>query len=570
MEIRSLDYYISMDQKLKELKKEAEKEELDLREELRDGQVGFFEKVGKNSEIRKKQEEIRTLTELERTLNELYHSKNDKYSLPDSAKSHFDDLSVLLDEEETRELKAVVNVSLSEANRGKRNNIKMASINVQQLLDKLRLSDRKFPVYGDAQKVQYIKHENYEKAVEEIEKDLLNELTPTYVFIHGDDKQDIISNSDDERLVSEIEDMIKNNQLEHNKTVDDIVNNFSQIKEMFALRKKCNDILLQVSNTISEVNNITEIDITDINKFLSNIEAKYEKELEKANKYLSKFDFNDIKNQIKIKKENEEKERIETDKIVTYQNLAYELEKARVEDPNNYQKISEIQEQMRDFAIRSGLTEEQLDLAKNTGKDNYHKEVKEQKIKVEAAKAKIEYEDQLKKDAMAEIREKAIEELESSGWVEEQYEYRNGDVYSLPIDKEAMIQRKIEEFMEMVDMTPEERGLRDWKKSGTIRNDATLQDLTSSQLNTLRVGYSDSALGLTSYKKWKARESVKPQANTIYKEYIKYRASLEDKTEFLSFSDYAKQMHNIDDMSDIMVDEELKEEMREQAKGFGK
>lgn len=52
------------------------------------------------------------------------------------------------------------------------------------------------------------------------------------------------------------------------------------------------------------------------------------------------------------------------------------------------------------------------------------------------------------------------------------------------------------------------------------------------------------------------------QANTIYKEYIKYRACLKDKSQFLSFSDYAKQFHSIENMNDTIVNEELKEEIR--------
>lgn len=62
--------------------------------------------------------------------------------------------------------------------------------------------------------------------------------------------------------------------------------------------------------------------------------------------------------------------------------------------------------------------------------------------------------------------------------------------------------------------------------------------------------------------KQQVNQISKSQANTIYKEYIKYRACLKDKTQFLSFSEYAKQLHNIENMSNIIVDEELQEEMR--------
>ena len=118
--------------------------------------------------------------------------------------------------------------------------------------------------------------------------------------------------------------------------------------------------------------------------------------------------------------------------------------------------------------------------------------------------------------------------------------------------------------MKLAEMTPIERGLYDLKKQGRIKNDATVEDLTPQQLNDIRIGYSDNAYSfMADYKDWKARETVKPKADTIYKEYIKYRTSLKNKNEFLNFSDYAKQIHKIENMSDVMVDENLKEEMRE-------
>lgn len=251
--------------------------------------------------------------------------------------------------------------------------------------------------------------------------------------------------------------------------------------------------------------------------------------------------------------------------------MAYELEKALTENPDDLQRINEIKAAMQDFARKFDVSEQELDLARNNGIAKYQSEAKAQKSKVDAAKAKIEYEDELKKTVMMEIREEAIRELESSkAFDDSSYEARNGDVYAAPIDREAMIQRKMDELMKLAEMTPEERGLYDFKKSGIIKGNATIEDLTEQQLNDIRIGYSDNAYSfMADYKDWKAREAVKPKANTIYKEYIKYRAGLKDKNQFLSFSDYAKEMHKIENMSDIMVDDNLKEEMRETLQGQG-
>ena len=255
---------------------------------------------------------------------------------------------------------------------------------------------------------------------------------------------------------------------------------------------------------------------------------------------------------------------------MVYENLAYELEKALAETPDDLQKINEIKAAMQDFTRKFNISENTLDLAKNNGKAKYQSEAKAQKAKVESAKAKIEYEDELRKTVMAEIREEAIRELESSRAFDDNYEVRNGDVYAQPMDREAMIQRKMDELMKMAEMTPIERGLYDLKRQGRIKNDATVEDLTSQQLNDIRIGYSDNTYSfMADYKDWKAREAVKPKADTIYKEYIKYRASLKNKNEFLSFSDYAKQIHKVENMSDTMVDENLKEEMRETLQEHG-
>lgn len=65
---------------------------------------------------------------------------------------------------------------------------------------------------------------------------------------------------------------------------------------------------------------------------------------------------------------------------------------------------------------------------------------------------------------MAELREDAIRELERNNAFDENYEIVNGDIRSMAMDKEGMIRRKMEELMQLAEMTPEERGLYDFKK----------------------------------------------------------------------------------------------------------
>ncbi len=567
-EVNGLAICRSMEKEINEkVEKLMEKLERNKQKLNGPGKVGFIDKMSMNSANKSYEEEIRKLTELSKSMNNLHFSNNDRYKLPDGVTSRLDDISSLLTVEETNELRNVVNSSLRNANKDKKENIKAASLEVQRLLNKLKLSDKAFLVYDG---LEYKKSMSYETATKELEKQLLSDLTPEYTSVNIN-KSEVSLNNSESVLISNIEEMISKKELEPTKSVNSIVDNIAEIKDAMLTRTKANSLVLKISNAVNELDKITEIDVSMVKNFLAKIENKYRKELENANKFISKFNFDDIKKQIEAKEEKENKEKEDKNRITTYENLAYELEKALTENPDDLQRINEIKAAMQDFARKFDVSEQELDLARNNGIAKYQSEAKAQKSKVDAAKAKIEYEDELKKTVMMEIREEAIRELESSkAFDDSSYEARNGDVYAAPIDREAMIQRKIDELMKLAEMTPEERGLYDFKKSGIIKGNATIEDLTEQQLNDIRIGYSDNAYSfMADYKDWKAREAVKPKANTIYKEYIKYRAGLKDKNQFLSFSDYAKEMHKIENMSDIMVDDNLKEEMRETLQGQG-
>ena len=561
-EVSSLDIYRSMEKSISEkLEKLSSKIERNKEKLNGPGKVGFVDRLTMNSENKSHEEEIRRLTELSKAMSNLKFSESNKYKLPEVVTSSLDDISSLLTAEETAELRNVVNSSLRSANKAKKDNIKNASLEVQKILGKLGLSDKAFLVYDG---LDYKKSISFEVATKEMEKELLSDLTPEYIPININ-KSEVSLDSGESVLISKIEEMISKRELEPTKSINNIVANIAEIKEAMLTRKKANRITLKISNAMTELNKITEIDITMIKTFLSKIQNKYQKELDKANKFISKFDFSNIKEQIEAKDAKKNKENEKENRITTYENLAYELEKALAETPDDLQNINEIKAAMQDFARKFDIPENELDLARNNGKAKYQSEAKAQKAKVESAKAKIEYEDELRRTVMAEIREEAIRELETSKAFEDSsFEERNGDVYAEPINRETMIKRKMDELMKLAEMTPIERGLYDLKKQGRIKNDATVEDLTPQQLNDIRIGYSDNAYSfMADYKDWKARETVKPKADTIYKEYIKYRTSLKNKNEFLSFSDYAKQIHKIENMSDIMVDENLKEEMRE-------
>lgn len=345
-------------------------------------------------------------------------------------------------------------------------------------------------------------------------------------------------------------------QLENSdtKTVQELMEIYKEIKNL--------DIVL---SGLIEVKKVLEQNKENHKSSLSNIESLGIKIQKQQQNLQNKFDkgYAPIHQVMEEKRKKESEENFHQNKRNELSNLIYQLEKAKSEDPNNYELINGLNQRISVFLTSYEIDEPTLLKLKEEAMNRYHKDAKEQQEKVSAIKEKIAYEDSLKAGVMQQIRECAIRELEASGAFKEEHEFRNGDMYSKSMNKETMIQRKMEELIRLADMTPEERGLEDLKKHGAISSDTRLEDLTPQQINDFRISYRDERYEfMADYKRWKSREQVKPKANTIYKQYIDYLKKLEDKTQALKFPQYAQQVHNIENMSEIMVDEELKEEMR--------
>jgi len=541
--------------KLQKAKIKLEKKQERLKDTTK--KLSMLDKISINSDIKSLHEQRRRLTELSKSISNLRFIDSSKYTLPNELKSQFDRLGGLLSEQEVSKLRKTVNDSLRNVNKDKKENVKKEVANALKLLKQLDIGTHNVLTYNEFDQYTNTKI-TFNSAIEKVKTIKLKNLTPGNGFISGTPAITKLAIGD-EVLLTSIENAIKKNVISDSS----IISNLDSIRESFATKAKLETTLLLLSTTLSTLATITDVDFSKVQSFLKQIEKNYRKELDKTNKYLAKFNFESIKKQIGENNKNEQQEIEQNSKILSYQQLAYELEKVMTEDSNNYERIREIKEAMQDFALTSGVAQDKLQTAAIEGKTRFNNDKRQQEARTAAIKEKVAYETQLENDVMQQIREYAIRELQSSGAFEAELDVRNNDVYSRPIDKEAMIQRKIEELKRLADMSPEQRGLEDQKRNKLIDPNTRLENLTPQQINDLRVAYSDSSYEfMADYKQWKAREAVKPKANNIYKDYIKYRASLNDKTQFLSFSQYAKQLHNIENMSEIMVDEEIKEEMR--------
>ena len=557
-QITNLDLYESMnleiDRKISDLKSRIEKRENELNNP--NNRINFIVKNRINNQIKEYKNEIIKLTNLKNSLFELMHADDKKYSLPNDIKEKLDSVASLISDEEVNKLKNIINTNLQNANKDKKNTVNEKISEVNKMLSSLNIGSKNVKIF--IQKIIYSGAISYDSAVKTIGNRKLSELITNFNLIH---KNEVEFTSDD-NFISTIEEMINKNKLPKDRRIDNILSNFDAIKEAMNNKVNAERTLTKLDNLI---NNFKEIDSVDFSKtvtYLTGLQNTYKRVKDNADKYLSKFNFEYLKNEINKLKENENIDRAKENKISTYKMLAYELEKTLSEHPEDYEKIQSIQEQMRNLEITFDLKKDEIDKIRLTGKNEYLNEREEQRKVVERSNEKIAYQDELEKSALASLRSAAIEELNYSKAFEPNSVYLNGDIRSTNNDREKLIAMKMEELKKMAFMSVEERGLMDFKKKGLISPSATIYDLTPSQLNDIRIGYSDGALGLTEYKDYMKKSGTEKTPDTIYKEYIKYRASLKDKTTYITFSDYAKQKYNLNNMDTTMVSEELQEELK--------
>lgn len=166
---------------------------------------------------------------------------------------------------------------------------------------------------------------------------------------------------------------------------------------------------------------------------------------------------------------------------------------------------------------------------------------------LEATDAEIRKYNQIIQEEQSNLRDSAVAALKQDGVM------LYGD------EGEAAIQKKMAEMVSYASMTPEQRGLESLKRGGHVEESATLADLRGQQLADFRYAYRDTEedrMIRESQRKVSAQRQEK--ANTIYKQYIRYLATVEDKTTALKFSEYSQIVYGQSDIDISMVDEEVK------------
>lgn len=510
------------------------------KDKLENGKVSIIDKMFLKNDLKSLQQEHANLVTLNQKLSSFTHNNQAQTSLPSDVRNALDSLGTVLNNEEVTNLNAVIKSTINNLNKSSKQGIENDAKEIEKLLKSLKLENNNFLLYNSYNQYQN-SQTSFIIALEKIKKQEFMGEKEQYKVIHQDGTP--LISDEIASFNSSLEELKQNKFFQNDKQAKNIIDNSNQIKEAYKNKVLSSNALRKLDSCINSMQN--DSSLNDIKSYLEKVKSSYVKAYEKSNSYLEKFNIESLKDKYKqeIAKQREEKMREETKQtgMALYQELTYELQKTIAQDPNNLNKIEDIKKQMREVKANYKLDNLNLSDAEFKGKTNYTNEVSKEKAVIELSNESRLNEYNENKQAEIALREAAIKELQYSNNNKAiEYDVKNGDVYQKE-ESESLIKSKMDELREMANLSVEERGLLMLKKRGYIDKDATVSMLSPQQLNDIRIGYSDSALGLTDYQKYKKQQT----SNSIYKEYLIYRTKNQDKNEYMSFSQFAKAKYNL-------------------------
>lgn len=564
--MNEIDFNKTFGDYLKKLE-EKYKERLEANKEKLKGKNGkspsFLDKLDANLAIKDYENGLVELNKLNKCLSDIrFDISYTGFKFSTDLQDKLERIGSSLSETQKDSFKSIIRDSLRNFNLDKKKRADELFKAASSHMDKLKIKSKSI-----------IKYDIYGKSSSSLEQ-LGSILEQYYSYTKSKINGDYLSldfNKTDERgfnvgfihTIKQAEELIKDKKFEITKENKDIIENIKQIGEAASKKEELEKIEALISNAIIDLREIKEVDFTKVIDFLNNVSKDNRKSIEKANDYLKKFNLTKFENEVKAAELKIQEENKHDNALINYQNLAYELEKARTEDPNNFDKIHDIESKMREVAFSTKMISSELEDALREGSTKYRNEKLYEETTRQVRQETEQKEKQERRELASKLREAAIKELERSGDLDGDYEIINGDVRSTTTSsrREALIQKKINEMVGLSSMTPEERGLKDMIEHGNLPEGTKLSDLTPSQINDFRIGYSDSSYEYMSEVKREVN-AIKAETTNVYKEYVKYLAALENKSEALKFSDYASKMYGIQNADLNMVDEEVRGKAR--------
>ena len=524
------------------------------KQKLQDEKMNILDQLIMKRDIhdnQKKLEKMNTLSQKIMQFDEQSHSFGKENIIFVNLKKEIEHLGAYLTPAEQEELTKIATKEILALRVEEQKKVNALIEDIKSLLNSLNLSNVDFKIEDSSLFVRYNHFMN------EVKRTTLEKISQESIYFDLKTPQDKVL---DNHFVDELELLLNSGKIEMTPSNKKLKDNMKQIKISFAEKEKMANAITAMDNVLAVISNdLKDIDMLRLVKYLETLKQRYLKDFQQLNTYLNGFHLNDFEQPVKEQMKLRELQNNQKAAFLEYTNLSYNLEKIMTEEPNNYEKKKEIEAQMRALTGMVSLKNDVLLEAKRKGKEKYYTEKEEQQALKEAMNEKIENKRNYEAEIEQILRKEAIQELEDEDF-EETYEFRNGDAYLANLDKEAIIKQKMEEIRKFAEMTPEERGIYQLKQKGKIAKDATLESLTVQQLSDMRYAYRDSSYDyITKYKQLKQDSNNEEKQDTIHKEYLRYRALNKDKENYLTFREFVNQKQNLSMPSRLEPTNEVEE-----------
>ena len=329
----------------------------------------LLDKILTNRDINSAQREERMLTQLSSLLFEIKNNKKYKAVISDETKEDIEILCSLLNEKELDHFRKLFTNCLKKERDDRlkelRGSIEKSKIIVDQLL-----GGKKFAIQDDLDSYESML---YSAGIDAVSKEYGKKELVTNINYNRRSIDDHISLAE-QKMLYELTEMHKFGELKYDVSTTAIVENLAGIRNSFVARTRINTILRVIANVFSDLEKIDNLETMDVKTYLSKLEVKYARELDKINKYLGNFDFTSVKMQVENRKSRIEFLEDLRNNMAMYEEMSYQLEKVKNETPDDVQTIIILNEKLSVFASKGNLNANQLEKASDDGVKRYHAE----------------------------------------------------------------------------------------------------------------------------------------------------------------------------------------------------
>lgn len=452
-------------------------------------QIRNAEDNSKRKSLKNKSNEFVALSQ---SLSTIETYLNTKAKISDNQRKELSSLSSALEEKELKKIQQKLNSAVNKSNKKANERIQKREKEAKKLVDKLGIRSEKAPYIEDGVKVKDIRVGN---AIDSYcDKKIENS---DFHFSVSKDKKELDLPDRYKEVFDYLDDMSKGNKKVDSKAIKKMIKEKERIKQAIIEREKLYNTISKLNNSFDTVRSVKDIDNKKVIKYMVKIQKKYRSFERKNAKYLNQFDLGIVERKIEENEAALQAKKEQEQKFNAQKDLAYQIEKTKEEHPKDIQKISELEDQLREANSRvkpGEIPDAKLAMSDGERKyksDKFDEDIKNKSFKSET-KASDNYENERKlsekrtifnEEAKKEIKEPNI--YSSIYFLEDKKDPLYDDQYKEKIERR---EHQLERFWKM---SPLERGLENLKAQGIVDENATLDDLTDVEKINYKTTFAD-------------------------------------------------------------------------------